>query len=138
MSYYVQGNLALKQEVENNPTQSTAKRKRKTKPTIPLGEKMLYLASILACVVVAGAVLWQYAQIYSINTRIQQVEKEIRLLEKENNALQLEGQRLQEPKRLLEYGKELGFVPTSEEAVIPVSPHRHVVMSTEKKVAYLD
>lgn len=138
MSMYVQGSLALKEQPQQKQTRTIRKVKqqmpqRKTKPSIPLGEKMIYLIAILVCVGVAGLILWQYAQIYEVNTRIQKVEYEISLLEKDNNVLQLEGQRLQEPKRLLDLGKALGFVPTSEEAVIPVAPNKTTISSSAER-----
>lgn len=143
MSLYMHGNLALKEQPTNqnrkvNRAQPVSQQNKKAKLSIPLGEKMLYLFAIMACVAVAGLILWQYAQIYEVNTRIQKVESEIQRLEKENNVLQLEGQRLQEPKRLLELGKELGFVPTSEEAVVPVTSDKRGVAADEKKLAYVE
>ncbi|NBD22804.1 cell division protein FtsL [Paenibacillus glycinis] len=72
---YVNGNLALqpKRKPEQKPSfRETKKVVIKRKP-IPVQEKLLYLFTILACVVVAGAIIFRYAQIY-------QMEKEIATL----------------------------------------------------------
>ena len=74
-------------------------------------EKLLWLSGIILCVLVAGAILFRYAQIYEINTRIQQMEHQIRKIELENSTLKLEVAKLQDNKRLLEIARELGYVP---------------------------
>ena len=45
---------------------------------------------VIVCVIVAGAILFRYAQIYEMNARIQQIEQQIRVLQQENSSLQLE------------------------------------------------
>ena len=65
--------------------------------------------------------LVRYAQIYEINTRIQQMEQEIRRIELENSTLKLEVAKLQDNKRLLEISKELGYVPADSITEISLS-----------------
>lgn len=139
MAAYMHGNLALKEEERKQPSKQQKERINVKKPTIPAGEKFLYLGAIVMCMIIAGAVLYQSAQLYSVNARIQDVEREIQSLEKENQMLDLESQKLREPQRLYEKGRELGFSPPAEENVIPVSPDKYVVGSTEQQsTAYLD
>lgn len=135
MAFYTHGNLAVQEHWEPQHTHVKQDRK-KSKSSITIGEKLLYLFSILLCISVAGAILWQYTQIYSINTRIQQVNLEIEKLEKENLMLKLEAQQLQEPKRLLELGKALGFVPAAEGSAVTVSANSHYLVESGKKIAY--
>lgn len=137
MGSYMHGNLALKEEQQ--PSRAHRKRKNQVKqPVIPAGEKLLYLGAIVLCMFIAGAVLYQSAQIYSINTRIQDVQREIELLEKENEYLELEGEKLMEPKKLIEWGKELGLEISPEEEITPVSPDKHTITSNGTKTAYLE
>lgn len=138
MPLVTQGNLAVKtgESVRQAPERKPARKAAPT-PSIPLGEKLAYLAAILFCMAVAGAILWQYAQIYSINTRIQQIEREITVLEKENRLLELEAQRLQEPKRLIELGKALGFVQSEEGSAVPVSPDRKALLA-HRNIAFTE
>lgn len=137
MAIVVRGNLALKEEESRKNAKRTQREKAK-KPVIPAAEKWFYLGAILLCMVIAGAVLYQSAQLYSVNTRIQDIEREIQMLEKENEQLKLEGERLREPQRLYELGKALGFQAPEEEDVIPVSPDKHIITSAGQNTAYLD
>lgn len=137
MSAYMHGNLALKEE-EQRQVVRKEQRVQAKKPVIPTGEKLFYLCAIMLCMLVAGAVLYQSAQLYSVNTRIQDVEREIRTLEKENQMLRLEGEKLKEPQRLYDLGKALGFAAPSEQDVIPVSPDKHIITMNEHKTVYLD
>lgn len=142
MVRYTNGNLALKEEHFHQPTKTkraqTKHKHNPKQPTIPTGEKLLYLSAIVLCMLVAGAVLYQSAQIYSVNTRIQDVQREIEQIEKENLNLELESERLMEPQRLIEWGKALGFEISNEEDVTPVAPDKHIMTSQETKTAYLD
>ena len=119
MPYY-HGNLA----VEKRQTAQIRETKKviKHRYSISAKEKLLYLLVIVICSVIAGTVVFRYAQIYEINTRIQQIEQEIERLEKENRMLELEVRQLKEPKRLIEYGKAYGFSPSDENTVSEVSP----------------
>jgi cell division protein FtsL len=131
------GNLALKEEEGREGSQKRKQAPRK-RAAIPASEKLFYLGVIVLCMLVAGAVLYQTAQLYAVNTRIQDIQREIQRLEKENQQLKLEGEKLREPQRLYELGKQLGFAVPAEEDVIPVSPNRLIVTSTERKTAYVD
>jgi cell division protein FtsL len=139
MSLVTQGNLAVKtgESYRKAPERKPAQKEAAPRRSIPLGEKLAYLAAILFCMAVAGAILWQYAQIYSVNTRIQQIEREIAALEKENRLLELEAQRLQEPKRLIELGKALGFVQSEEGSAVPVSSDRQGLLQS-RKIAFAE
>jgi cell division protein FtsL len=137
VAIYMHGNLALKEEERREGTQKRKQAPSK-RPAIPASEKLLYLGVIVLCMLVAGAVLYQTAQLYSVNTRIQDVQREIQRLEKENQKLKLEGEKLREPQRLYELGKQLGFAVPAEENVIPVSPDKHIITSTERKTAYVE
>lgn len=124
MSRMIQGNLAVKEIHREEKVIPKKSRTVTRKAVIPAGEKLLYLCAIIFCVVVAGAVIFKYAQIYEINTKIHELESEMQMLHKENQTLKLEVRKMQEPKRLLEEGKKLGFAPSEEDVVSLISPVR--------------
>jgi len=111
---YYQGNLAVERKEElGTAYRETKKIVRRRKP-IPVREKLLYLFMVVVCVLVAGLVIWRYAQIYEVNAKLHQMEKEIRMIENENGALELEVNRLSNPERLIERAKQLGLRPSDE------------------------
>ncbi|MEF3305533.1 cell division protein FtsL [Paenibacillus sp. GYB003] len=114
MSAYINGNLAI----EPKPTKKSKVQEKKKvvvkRKTIPVQEKLLYLFTVIVCVLVAGVIIWRYAQIYELNTRMQKIESQIKALQIENNKLKLEITKYQDPKRLLDQAKSLGLVPNEE------------------------
>lgn len=122
MQPYMHGNLAVREERQQETGYRIKKKVVRRKVGIPAREKLLYLLLVMLSVVVAGSVIWKHAQIYEINTRIQQVEREIQQLEKENQSLELEVRRLKDPERMLELGKQMGFHPVGENAVSQIVP----------------
>jgi cell division protein FtsL len=117
MPAYIQGNLALDQK----PTQKVKiKETRKVvyrQKTMPVQEKMLYLFTVLLCVIVAGVIVWRYAQIYQLNTDMLKMQREIREIQAENSVLKQEVMKLQSPERLKEEARKWGFLPREEEQV---------------------
>ncbi|MDF2725775.1 MAG: ftsL [Paenibacillus sp.] len=115
MSAYINGNLAIEQKPVKKPKEQEPKKKVVVRrKTIPAQEKLLYLFTVIICVLVAGVIIWRYAQIYELSTRMQKVESEIKALQVENNRLKLEITKYQDPKRLLDLGKQLGLVPNED------------------------
>ena len=114
MPAYMHGNLAVEQRTETKVQQRTQV-KETTKPnltrrkTLPLQEKLLYLFTVAICVVVAGLIIWRYAQIYEMNTNIRAIEQQIAKLEAENSILKQKVDALSDPRRMLEKAKEYGF-----------------------------
>lgn len=102
MAAYIHGNLATQerqapgQRVKIKETRRIVYRTSK----LPVQEKLLYLFTVFVCVIVAGVIIWRYAQIYEINTRIQQIERKIHQLEVENSSLKELLSKQQDPERL--------------------------------------
>lgn len=114
MSAYINGNLALEPKTIKKVKVQEHKKTVIKRKTIPMQEKLLYLFTVIVCVIVAGAIIWRYAQIYEMNTRIQKIENEIKTLQIENNKLKLEITKFQDPKKLLKQAQELGLVPSDD------------------------
>ncbi|UJF35132.1 septum formation initiator family protein [Paenibacillus hexagrammi] len=117
MPSYIQGNLALDQK---RPRQETkVKMKETTKivyrsKSLPVQEKMLYLFTVVLCVIVAGVIVWRYAAIYQMNASILQMQKQVRQIEAENSALKQQSEALQSPDRLKKEAERLGLKPQEE------------------------
>ena len=132
MPSYMHGNLAVRQtkQVERYVERKEVIRR---KVAIPAQEKLLYLFVITLQVVIAGSVIWKYAQIYDIQTKIIQIEREMERLEKENQSLKLEVNRLREPKRLIELGKAMGLQPIEADRISKVGGRS---LDRAKRVAF--
>lgn len=140
MGAYMHGNLAVDDRHEHHYRENVRVRETRRvvlhKHSVPAREKLLYLFTIILCVVVAGTVIFRYAQIYDVNTRIQHIEKEIERLELENKALILSVRKLQEPNKLYEIGVELGFVQPSDEAIGQVSQQSKPLTREDLDIAF--
>jgi cell division protein FtsL len=125
MPAYIQGNLA----VERKPTQTVKVKETKKvvyrNKSLPFQEKLIYLFTVLLCVVVAGVIIWRYAQIYQINADIQKMQQEVRQIQAENSALKQEVEKLQSPERMKQKAKEFGMVPMEERQVSQVAPSKN-------------
>lgn len=133
------GNLALDDRTERKDRVKTRESKKTVvrRYTIPAKEKLLYLFTIILCVIVAGLIIFRYTQIYEVNTKIQHIEKEITRLEAENRSLMLSVRKLQEPSRLNEIGVQLGFSPPADEEISQVASPP-VLPREENDVALID
>ncbi|PYI54581.1 cell division protein FtsL [Paenibacillus flagellatus] len=114
MSAYINGNLAIEQKPVKKAKVQEQKKVVVKRKSIPVQEKLLYLFTVIVCVLVAGVIIWRYAQIYEMNTRMQKIESQIKALQIENNKLKLEITKYQDPKRLLDQAKQLGLVPNDD------------------------
>jgi len=114
VSAYINGNLAIERKPPKKAKAAEQKRTAVRRKSIPVQEKLLYLFTVVVCVLVAGVIIWRYAQIYELNTRMQKIEAQIKALQIENNKLKLEITKYQDPKKLLDQAKQLGLVPSED------------------------
>jgi cell division protein FtsL len=106
---YMHGNLAVEQRPEQKPKVQETKKVVYRRKTLPLQEKLLYLFTVAICVVVAGVIIFRYAQIYEMSAQIKTIEQQITRLESENSILKQKLDAAMEPHRMLQQAKELGF-----------------------------
>lgn len=122
MAAYVRGNLAV--EERQSPSQRVKiKETRKVvyrASRLPMQEKLLYLFTVLVCVVVACVVIWRYAQIYQMNARIHNVETQISQLEVENNALKEKLSKMMNPEMYMQEAAQAGLVPITDSNFVRV------------------
>ncbi|MGN7470035.1 cell division protein FtsL [Brevibacillus sp. SAFN-007a] len=110
MSYYYQGNLAMELEKQSRSVTKTTKRTIRIKPTIPTGEKLLYLLFISLTVIGLGMVGVRYSQISQMNYEIQSTKKENRLLAEKNATLKLQIEQLSNRDRIQREAERQGMV----------------------------
>ncbi|BBI34681.1 cell division protein FtsL [Cohnella abietis] len=123
MAYY--GNLALRPErVEEQKVQppirnnNMGKNKVPSRRPIPLGEKLIYLVTIAVVVMVAGFIIYRYAQIYQINGQIQTKNKTYEQATVQTKELQREVEKLSDLDTIKKKATALGYVPVSEKIVV--------------------
>jgi len=109
MSYYYRGNLAVELEQQSRSVKKTTKRTIRIKPTIPTGEKLLYLLFISLTVIGLGLVGVRYSQISQYNYDIQSVKKENRLVTEKNTSLKLQIEQLSNGNRILQEAERQGM-----------------------------
>lgn len=114
MSYYYRGNLAMELEQKPNSVSKTTKRTVRIKPTIPTGEKLLYLLFISLTVAGLGLVGARYSQISQMNYEIQSTKKENRLAAEKNATLKLQIEQMTNRDRLQKEAERQGMVYNPE------------------------
>lgn len=110
MSYYYRGNLAMELEQKSRSVTKTTKRTVRIKPTIPTGEKLLYLLFISLTVVGLGLVGVRYSQISQLNYEIQSTKHENRVTAEKNSTLKLQIEQMTNRDRLQKEAEKQGMV----------------------------
>ncbi|XID95331.1 cell division protein FtsL [Paenibacillaceae bacterium WGS1546] len=122
MAYY--GNLALRperadeQQVKPGGRGAAAPAKAARRRAIPIGEKLLYLLTIGLVVLIAGFIIFRYAQIYQINSQLQSTNKAYNQETEQTKELQKEVERLSDPNRIKDIAKSNGYVPLSGDRIV--------------------
>ncbi|MGQ8873906.1 hypothetical protein [Paenibacillus sp. TSA_86.1] len=116
---YTRGNLAVKQKAQERVTQQRYKETTKvvTRRTgLSAREKFLYLITLVAVIIVGGALMSRYAHIYELNKQAQSTIVKIKETEKTIADLQVEKEKLNN--QVVENAKNLGYVEASDKDVI--------------------
>ncbi|MDQ0059396.1 cell division protein FtsL [Paenibacillus harenae] len=116
---YVNGNLALqpKRKPEKQQAIRDTKRVVVKKKTIPMQEKLLYLFTILMCVVVAFVIISRYAQIYDMNLQIKQLNNEYQTMNVEMEELKKQVEMLNDPERIRKMAETQGMVSITDSGI---------------------
>ncbi|RJE90777.1 cell division protein FtsL [Paenibacillus sp. 1011MAR3C5] len=112
---YVNGNLAL--QPKRKPGQKEVIRETKKvvikRKSLPVQEKLLYLFTVIICVVVAGIIISRYAHIYDMNLHIKQLNTENQTLNVEMAELKRQVEMLGDPERIRKLAESQGMVSSS-------------------------
>ena len=116
---YVNGNLAL--QPKRKPQQETVVRETKKvvikRKSLPVQEKLLYLFTILICVVVAGVIIFRYAQIYDMNLQITKLNSEYQSINVELEELKKQVEMLSDPERIRRIAESQGMVSGEDSSI---------------------
>lgn len=121
MPAYIHGNLAVEQKTGQKVSVKETKKVVYRNKTLPVQEKLFYLFTVLVCVVVASLIIWRYAQIYEINTKILDMETKIQMLQAENSGLKRKVDALSAPDRLREEAIKMGMGPSDDKQISKVA-----------------
>lgn len=108
------GNVAFATPIERDELKQSPK--KRVKPLLiglPVGEKILYLCSIVVCAGLAIAVVSQHAKVTELSVSIQRTQNEIKKVEEVNLQLETEKKHLGSVERIRQFAKEQGltFIP---------------------------
>ncbi|MFC4808281.1 cell division initiation protein [Paenibacillus sp. GCM10023250] len=113
---YMNGNLALqpKRKPEQKPSYRETKKVVVKRRSIPVQEKLLYLFTILCCVVVAGVIIFRYAQIYQMEQKITTLTKQQAQMQLQIDDLISKREIANDPKVLKEKAAQHGYVMSDD------------------------
>lgn len=127
---YTRGNLAVKQKSAERSYQPERYRETTKVVTrrsqLPVGEKLLYLLTVLICVAVMGGLLLQNSGIYNIKRQMYNMDSEIQKMNTEIKELSIQKEVLEQ--QIPEKAAELGYVEPLEEGfnvTVPTSTVDH-------------
>ncbi|KRE35164.1 cell division initiation protein [Paenibacillus sp. Soil522] len=116
---YVNGNLALqpKRKQDQQTVIKETKRLVKTRKSLPVQEKLLYMFTVLMCVVVAGVIIFRYAQIYDMNLQIKKLNSDYQTMNIEMEDLKKQVEMLSDPERIRKLAETQGMVSSLEDGI---------------------
>ncbi|ETT56675.1 MULTISPECIES: hypothetical protein [unclassified Paenibacillus] len=117
---YTRGNLAVqpKRKQEANPLYREKTKVVTKRRVLPLQEKLLYMLTLGAFILVAASLIWRYVHIYDLNMQAQQLDSKIASNKKLIATYKMEKQTLEQT--IVPRAKEMGFGVPSEESTIYV------------------
>ncbi len=135
MQYY--GNLALRPERVQEQPQSPARQQSQQvnkvvrRRSITIGEKLLYLITVAVVVLVAGLIIYRYAQIYQINGQIQDTTRQYTQTTEHMKELQREVEHLSDMKRIRDLAEGYGMVQVENRGITITSSNGEKAVVTK-------
>ncbi|MFC5651691.1 FtsL-like putative cell division protein [Paenibacillus solisilvae] len=117
---YVNGNLALQPKRKPDQKQKNFRETRKVvvkRKSIPVQEKLLYMFTILVCVIVAGVIIMRYAQIYQMDLEIKNLTKQQAQMETDMVELKKQVALNSSPEKIKEKAAQMGFAAPDDEPI---------------------
>jgi len=117
---YQNGNLALKPK--RRPEQQNYREKRTIvvkRKSMPMQEKLLYMFTIIAAVLVAGVIIFRYAQIYEVNLEVRNLGKQYDQMAIEIKELEKKVQSLSDPERIKQMAESEGMSAAKQTVTVP-------------------
>ena len=115
-----QGNVALAVPVRRKQEPVRATKHLKTYLTV--GEKLLYLFSVVICVLLALVVLSKYARVAELNVSIHHVAQQVDQTKKVNLQLESEKKKLGSVERVRKFAENQGLQLKGSKTLPPIRP----------------
>ena len=109
---YMHGNLAMKpnKRQEQEPYAQEIRKKVVRRRPLPVQEKLLYLFTVVVCVMAASVIIFRYAEIYRMNLEIRELTQRYEQLNVQIKELERKVETLSDPNEITEKAIELGMV----------------------------
>ena len=133
MKYY--GNLALQPERAGEKARQKGGVRKTRRRALPVGEKLLYMLTVVLLVAVAGVVIYRYAEIYQLNRTIQELKVEHDRMTTQVKELQREVERLKDPSRIAEEASRLGFIRIDSRGIAVVTDSNRIGVDRNDRFA---
>lgn len=120
---YTRGNLAVqpKRKEEVNPLYREKTKVVTRRRVLPLQEKLLYMMTLGAFILVSAALIWRYVHIYDLNLQAQKLDSEISKSKRQIATYQMEKQTLEQT--VVKRAEEMGYKtpPVDSTIYVPLS-----------------
>lgn len=128
------GNLAMKPERRPDRGGHIEERRKTVirRKSLPVQEKLLYLFTIVVCVIAASVIIFRYAQIYQMNLEIRQLTQRYEQLNLQIKELERKVETLSDPNEITEKAIQLGMVYPEFDDVISVQLSGESVRTARK------
>jgi cell division protein FtsL len=115
-------NVAVARPLDKPYIETRKKQGKAPNKALSVGEKLLYLFSVILCVVMAVSVLSRYAKMTELNVGVRNTELEISQIQKENLQLQSEVRKLKSVERIQQFAESKGLELTAPKYLPSVRP----------------
>jgi cell division protein FtsL len=117
------GNVAVVRPlVDDTALFRSKKQKKPIRKGLPFAEKLLYLFSVIFCVLLAFAVLSQLVTISGLNVEITQIGSKMQQAERMNLKLETDKRKLESIERIRQYAKSKGMELKSQKILPSIQP----------------
>jgi cell division protein FtsL len=116
---YMHGNLAMQPQkrTEQKRSTETSTKTAVRRKMIPVQEKLLYLFTVVMCVIVAGVIINRYSQIYQMNLEIKQMTTQYEEMNVQIKELQKKVEMLSDPGTIREKALLEGMVHNDQPVI---------------------
>jgi len=116
---YQNGNLAL--QPKRKPEEQVYREKRTVvvkRKSLPVQEKLLWLFTIIVGVLIAGVIIFRYAEVYKMNLEIRNLTNEYNEMSVEMKELQKQVQILGDPDRINKIAKSMNMSASKQDVMV--------------------
>lgn len=115
-------NVAVARPLEKSEKRVRAKKQRESHTAVTVGEKLLYLFSVIVCVILALLVLSKYARVNELNVALEETKTAVEEAHKVNFKLETEKKRLEDVERIRKFAESNGMELTAPKYLPSIRP----------------